>query len=69
MVAASSAVDRLDRQRNAAGARHQIGEHVGRQRQALALGQRPDRAARQDLRRRLDVERIMPRQRQAVRAP
>ena len=68
MVAASSAVDRLDRQRDAAGARHQIREHVRGQRQALALRQRPDRAARQDLRRRLDVERIMPRQRQPVRS-
>ena len=68
MVAASSAVDRLDRQRHAAGARHQVGEHVRRQRQALAFCQCPDRAPRQHLRRRLDVERIMPRQRQPVRA-
>ena len=29
-----------DRKRHAAGALHQIGEHVGRQRQAFALGQR-----------------------------
>ena len=56
------------RQRHAAGARDQIGEHIRGQRQALALGQRPDRAARQDLRRRLDVERIVPRQRQPVRS-
>ena len=56
-----------DRQRDAAGALHQIGEHIRRQRQALAFCQGPDRATRQDLRRRLDVERVMPRQRQAVR--
>ena len=67
MVAASSAVERLDRQRDAAGAGHEVGEHVRGQRQALALRQRPDRAPRQDLRRRLDVERIVPRQRQPVR--
>ena len=57
-----------DRHRDGAGALHEIGEHVGGQRQAFALCQRPDRAARQDLRRRLDVERIMPRQRQPVRS-
>ena len=56
------------RQRHAAGAGHQVREHVRRQRQALAFCQCPDRAARQHLRRRLDVERIMPRQRQPVRA-
>ena len=38
------------------------------QRQALALRQCPDRAPRQNLRRRLDVERIVPRQRQPVRS-
>ena len=54
-------------QRDAAGALHEIGEHVRRQRQALALCQCPDRAPRQNLRRRLDVERIVPRQRQPVR--
>ena len=57
------------RQRNAAGARHEIGEHVRGQRQALALGQGPDRTARQDLRGGLDVERVVPRQRQAFRSP
>ena len=56
-----------DRQRHAAGAGHQVGEHVRRQRQALAFCQCPDRAPRQHLRRRLDVERIVPRQRQPVR--
>ncbi len=56
-----------DRQRDAAGALHQIRKHVGCQGQALTLGQRADRAAREDLRCRLDVERIMPRQRQSVR--
>ena len=57
------------RQRNAAGARHEIGEHVRGQRQALALGQGPDRTARQDLRGGLDVERVVPRQRRAFRSP
>ena len=57
-----------DRQRDPAGALHQIRKHVGCQGQALTLGQRPDRAARENLRRRLDVERIMPRQRQPVRS-
>ncbi len=57
-----------DGQRDAAGTLHQIREHIGCQGQALALGQGPDRAARQDLRRRLDVERVVPRQRQPVRS-
>ena len=57
-----------DRDRCAAGSGHEIREHVRGQRQALALRQRADRAARQDLRRRLDVERIVPRQGQAIRA-
>ena len=47
-----------DRERNRAGARHQIGEQIVRQRQALAPGERLHRAARQHLRRRLDVQRI-----------
>ena len=47
-----------DRQADAAGARHEIGEHVVRQRQPLALGERPHGAPRQDLGRRPHVERI-----------
>ena len=45
---------RPDRERDRAGARHEIGEQIVRQRQALALGDRLHRAARQHLRRRLD---------------
>ncbi len=47
-----------DRNRHAAGAGHEIGEHVARQRQALALGERLDRAPRQDLRRRPHRQRV-----------
>src|SRR5258708_19450439 len=53
-------------QRDAAGALHQIREHIGGQGQALAFCQGPDRAPRQNLRRWFDVERIVPRQRQPV---
>ena len=56
-----------DRERDAAGARHEIGEQVVREREALALGDRPHRAARQHLRRRLDVERIAALEREAAR--
>ena len=41
-----------DRNRDAAGAGNEIGKHVARQRHAFALGERLDRAPRQDLRRR-----------------
>ena len=47
-----------DRQRDAPGAGHEIGEHVLRQRQRLALGQRAHGAAREDLRRWAHVERV-----------
>ena len=47
-----------DRDRHRAGAGHEIGEHVARQRQAFALGERLDRAARQNLRRRPHRERV-----------
>ena len=55
-----------DRERHRAGARHQIGEQVVRQREALAPGERLHRAARQHLRRRLDVERVAALQREAA---
>ena len=68
MVAASSAVDMLTDSETPPVPCDQIREHVRCQRQALAFGQCPDRAARQHLRRRLDVERVMPRQGQPVRS-
>ena len=55
-----------DRQADAAGARHEVGEHVLRQRQSLARSEGADSAARQDLVRRPHVERIAARQHKSV---
>ena len=56
-----------DRQRDAAGARHEVGEQVARQREALAFRQRLDGAARQDLGRGSHRERIAALERKSAR--
>ncbi len=56
---------RGDRQRELAAPRHQIGEHVGRESEHLAGVERLHGATRQDLRRCLDRQRIVPLDREA----
>src|SRR5262249_51626495 len=53
------------RQRDLAGPRNQVGEHVARQAEALAWLKRLYRAARENLRRRLDRQLVFAREREA----
>ena len=59
---------RADRERYRAGTRHEIGEHVARDREAFALGQWLDRPARHDASGRAHRERVTALQGKAARA-